>query len=112
MPVPLIIIDANSYLRFFDSNSPRFRQLLKTVAQMKEALFVTDQIVSEVRRNQVSLMARALAEYRKKLNLNAITLPIHFDADSDQIAEEWNKDWATLREQSVGLLARFDTYAE
>lgn len=87
----LIYIDANMYLRFFDSHSPEFKKLLKSVLEVKDKIFITSQIEDEVLRNKVEVFLRPFNEYAKQIKNVNIRLPEHLQDGEEKGLAEWNK---------------------
>jgi hypothetical protein len=102
----LIFIDSNIYLRFYDSNQPDFKQLLKSLIQLKGHIFVTRQIVDEVVRNKCQIFEQTFFNYLKQVNqtFNNVQLPEHLDIEKDEKIKEWNKRRKKLKEQNDHLI--------
>lgn len=86
----LIFIDANVYLRFYDSSGHKFKLLLKTLIELKENVFVTEQICSEVQRNKLSVAMKSFLANSKSLGIEKTTLPEHLDNEEDENLKRWN----------------------
>lgn len=86
----VIFIDANIYLRFYDSTSHHFKSLLNTLIELKESIFITEQICSEVNRNKLSAAMNSLLANQKSLDITTITLPEHLDNNEDEKLKQWN----------------------
>jgi hypothetical protein len=86
----LILIDANIYLRFYDSSSIEFKKLLKTLVELKENIFITEQIYSEVQRNKLSVAKGSFSANYKSLGITTTTLPEHLDNNADEKLRQWN----------------------
>ena len=52
---PLIFIDANIYLTFYEAKRDHLHKLLSSLKEASKYIFITEQIVDEVRRNQVRI---------------------------------------------------------
>jgi hypothetical protein len=102
----LVYIDSNIYLRFYDSNQLNFKQLLKSLIQLKENIFITRQIVDEVTRNKSSIFEQTFANYFKQVNqgFNNVQLPEHLDIGSNDKIKEWNKKRKSIKEQNDILI--------
>lgn len=60
--VPLrILIDANLYLRFYDARQAEYKKLLRTLVEIQDSIFITQQIVSEVQRNKLAVFQKSCA---------------------------------------------------
>ena len=112
----LIFIDANIYLRFFDSNSREYRALLNTLKDQEITcnLFVTEQIVNEVNRNKLAVAARSMNQYRKRVAKPPpkVAFPIHFGTNGDAPEEEWNREYRSWIGDHGKLKEDFEDGAE
>lgn len=86
----IIFIDANVYLRFYDSASNRFKSLLQTLIELKGSIFITEQICREVDRNKLSTAEKSFSANSKTLGIKKTTLPEHLDIDADEKLKKWN----------------------
>jgi hypothetical protein len=86
----IILIDANVYLRFYDSSGSKFRALLKTLVELKENIFITEQICSEVQRNKLSAAMNSFSANYKSLGIRKTSLPEHLDNNVDERLKQWN----------------------
>lgn len=85
-----LFIDANIYLRFYDSNSKEFKKLLKSLEEVKKNIFMTSQFQDEIERNKLGVFLRSFVSYEKQLVLNKVSLPEHLEASSDKELKNWN----------------------
>lgn len=108
----LILIDTNSYLRFYDSNIRDFKQLLPPIKELKDSIFITKQIVDEVNRNKLGCICRLLGNYRKHLNISKDMIPVHFDTDDNNAASDWNKRKEKLIEANEKLISELCDYTK
>ncbi|CAN1573482.1 PIN domain (DUF4935) [Flavobacteriaceae bacterium] len=79
----ILFIDANIYLRFFDSNQKEFKKLLEELLKIKSNLFITNQIVNEIERNKLSVFEKSINNYKNKINIENVFLPEHFATESN-----------------------------
>ena len=91
-----IYIDANIYLRFYLLDQPLFQKILPAVSGIEKEIFVTKQIVDEVKRNKINaFLAHAgnfFAQIPKSPNLPS------FDSVKDtQKAKDWRKKMSALK---------------
>jgi len=86
----MIFIDANIYLRFYDSSGNKFRSLLQTLVELKENIFITEQICSEVQRNKLSVAMNSFSANYKSLGIQKTSLPEHLDNNADERLKKWN----------------------
>lgn len=87
----VVLIDANIYLRFFDSNQKEFKKLLDHLIKIEKDLFITCQIVEEIERNKLSVFGKSIPNYKDKMKLNSVFLPEHFAMDSNNFdIINWN----------------------
>jgi len=106
---PIIFIDANIYLKFFEARRDHLRTMLAALKEAEPFVFVTRQIVQEVRRNQHQVFARQveqlLANIPSKLSLPSF----HGDANS-KARKQWNKRIATneAKLKAIGTKYRGD----
>ena len=87
----VIFIDANVYLRFYDTSSPKMKLLLKFITEIKDKIFITEQIRDEVNRNKLQSAINSFSMNFKELGIKKSTLPEHFDENHDKRLAEWNK---------------------
>ncbi len=86
-----IYIDANIYLGFYNSNRPEFKKLLASLSELKDKIFITEQIVDEVDRNKLTVFKQSLDNYVKQTTFINISLPEHMDEISTPKLSTWNK---------------------
>ncbi|MBN8677863.1 MAG: DUF4935 domain-containing protein [Chitinophagales bacterium] len=86
----LIFIDANMYLRFFDTNSSEYKKLLKSILEVKDNIFITDQIENEVLRNKMIVFLGTFNQYIKQIEGLKVNLPEHLD-EKEKKLNEWNQ---------------------
>lgn len=100
----VVLIDANVYLRFFDSNQRGFKKLLDFLLKIEKDLFITSQIVEEVERNKLSVFGKSIPNYKDKMKLHNIFLPEHFAMDSNNFdIINWNKKRKELENKNLLL---------
>jgi hypothetical protein len=89
----VIFIDANIYLRFYDSSGNKFRGLLKTLVELKDQIFITEQIYDEIQRNKLSVSLKSFSSNSKLIGvIKKTTLPEHLDNCVDEKLKKWNDD--------------------
>jgi len=98
----IIFIDANIYLRFFDSNSSEYKKLLKSLEEVKEHIFSTIQIRDEVERNKLQVFLRSFKEYTKNFCMSKVTLPEHLESDPTRTLKDWNKETGEILSKVKG----------
>lgn len=108
----IILIDANIYLRFYDSNISEFRKLLPTIKELKDSIFITKQIVDEVNRNKLKLICKTLDNYRGKIAISKDMIPIHFDTENNKEASDRNKKREKLIEDNKKLISELYDYTK
>lgn len=86
----IILIDANVYLRFYDSSASKLKSLLKTLVELKENIFITEQICSEVQRNKLTAAMNSFSANYKSLGIQKTSLPEHLDNNVDERLKQWN----------------------
>jgi len=100
----MIFIDTNIYLRFFDGNRKDLKKLLDTLLKVSDNIFITDQIVSEIERNKLSVFKQSINKYTNKLKIETVTLPEHFITDLKNVEiEDWNKQRETISKENEKL---------
>jgi hypothetical protein len=100
----VLLIDANIYLRFFDSNQKEFKKLLDFLLKIENDLFITKQIVDEVGRNKLSVFGKSIINYKKNINFDTVLLPEHFATDSNNYdIISWNKKRKELENNNLHL---------
>ncbi|MFT4907567.1 MAG: hypothetical protein ACI978_001650 [Oleispira sp.] len=93
----IIFIDANIYLRFYDSSGNKFRGLLKTLVELKDQIFITEQIYNEIQRNKLSVSLKSFFNNSKLIGvIKKTTLPEHLDSGVDEKLKAWNEDRAEI----------------
>ena len=84
----LLFIDANIYLRFYDTSFPDFKMLLNALIGLKDRIFITTQIVDEVTRNKAHVVQYTIEGYIQQAKLLRISVPEQLNEE----LKEWNKD--------------------
>lgn len=88
----LLYIDANIYLRFYDTNHAEFKKLLKSISELSTKIFFTSQFGYEIDRNKLNVFKQSISNYLKQAALSQTSLPEHLDeADSPKL-RDWNKN--------------------
>jgi len=87
----VFFIDANIYLRFYDTASIKLKKHLDTLSDIKEYIFITKQIRDEVVRNKLNVAIKSFISNYKDLGIKKTMLPEHFDEENKNIFSEWNK---------------------
>lgn len=95
----VIFIDANVYLRFYNTSGPKIKSLLKVLVEIKEKIFITEQIRDEVNRNKLKVAIKSFSEKFKVLGINNSILPEHFDEHHDKKLSIWNKKRTKIIDQ-------------
>jgi len=95
-----IFIDTNIYLRFYDSNGSEYKSLLKSIAELKEYIFITKQIENEIERNKLEVFLNSFTTYSKKINFEKVCLPEHLDKNGTLGFSQWNKTANKIKEDS------------
>ncbi len=105
----MIFIDTNIYLRFFDGNRKDLKKLLETLLKVSDKIFITDQIVSEIERNKLSVFKQSINNYTNKLKIETVALPEHFTTDLKNVEmEEWNKKREIISKENIKLTKEID----
>ena len=99
----IIFIDANIYLRFYDSSGNKFRSLLQTLVELKENIFITEQICSEVQRNKLSVAMNSFSANYKSLGIQKTSLPEHLDNNADERLKQWNDNRKNIIQEEEKL---------
>ncbi|HRK00814.1 MAG TPA: PIN domain-containing protein [Ignavibacteria bacterium] len=95
----LLFIDANIYLGFYNSNKPEFKKLLTSLIELKNQIFITDQISNEVNRNKLNIFRQSIDNYLKQNASSISLLPEHLDDSISSSLIEWNKERKVLNKQ-------------
>ncbi|MGV9013676.1 MAG: PIN domain-containing protein [Flavobacteriales bacterium] len=96
-----LFIDANIYLRFYDSNQESSKSLLKNISAVKDSILVTAQVVDEVKRNKANVFSVSFANYIAQMKqFGHVRLPDHLDV---QDVTEWNGAFKELGEKHKAL---------
>lgn len=96
-----IFIDANIYLRFYDSKAENYQKLLKTLQEVRKDIIVTYQIEDEIVRNRYRLFKDSLSQYITKSQPELIAIPAHISSKFDEEINEWNKERKKLHDQVI-----------
>lgn len=99
----IIFIDANVYLRFYDTSGNKFRSLLQTLVELKENIFITEQICSEVQRNKLSVAINSFSSNYKSLGIQKTSLPEHLDNNADERLKQWNDNRNNIIQEEENL---------
>ena len=102
----IVFVDANIFLRFYDSNKPEFKNLLDSLLEIKEHIFINLQIANEVSRNKLEVAHCSLQNYLKSANLTRVSLPKHFDTETLQI-QNWNQKSKDLYDEQDRIRKEF-----
>lgn len=94
-----LFIDANIYLRFYDSKAENYQKLLKTLQEVRKDIIVTYQIEDEIVRNRYRLFKDSLSQYITKSQPELISIPAHISAKFDSEINEWNTERKKIHEQ-------------
>src|SRR5690349_12955028 len=82
----LIFIDANKYLDLYKTAGSR--KLIPEILEQRDYIFVTGQVVDEVKRNKVNVAAVILDNYLGTLKqLQSIPAPKHFLGNNDEVKQ-------------------------
>jgi hypothetical protein len=100
----MLFIDANIYLRFYDSSQSEYKKLLKTMVEVKDAIFITEQLVSEVNRNKLTVFQSSCTDVVMDDAIKKRHLAEHFDPTENAIIKEWNKKRDALEKESQKLV--------
>jgi len=92
----LLYIDANIYLEFYKSNNPEYKKLLNSIVELKDKIFITEQFVFEIERNQLKIYKDSLKGYTEQSILERKQLPLHLD-DLETKISDWNRQRTKLR---------------
>lgn len=88
----IFYIDANIYLGLYNSNRPEYRKLIDSLIELKDNIFISNQIVYEVNRNKLSVFRASLDNYIKQTTLIKTQLPEQLDSDDSKNFKSWNTD--------------------
>lgn len=106
-----IFIDANIYLRFFDSNQREFKKLLEELEKIKANIFVTRQLVSEINRNKLDVFASSIINYSADIKMKKVIIPEHFHQKHHRInVLDWNNKRTEVHNSNSKLLENLDLF--
>lgn len=107
----VIFIDANIYLRFFDSNQRIFKKLLDELLKIENDIFITNQIVNEVNRNKLSVFEKSITNYKNKAVIEKVMIPEHFVMETNTIdIIKWNIKRKEIEEKNDILCNELETF--
>lgn len=84
----VLFIDANIYLRFYDTKAHEMSSLLKTLEQSSDDIFITTQITDEVNRNKLACALRSFKLYSDIPAFKKASLPVHYESSE---IDAWNQ---------------------
>ena len=93
----MLYIDANIYLELFKSSQASLKKLLPPIKALKDEIFITSQVVSEVNRNKVKIASEGLHDYVKNYKPPGAILPELLDEEGESKVKNWNKELVELR---------------
>ena len=105
-----LFIDSNIYLTFYANNSIKYQELLKPLLKLKKSIFITEQIVNEVNRRKLGLACQYFDDLNKKIGLNKVNLPKHFDTRDPSIAHDLNIKRNSIEKNEKQYEKKFDEY--
>jgi Domain of unknown function(DUF2779) len=88
----IVYIDANIYLRFFDTSDKELKKHLESIVTISDFIFITEQIKNEVSRRKLGAAQKSFDSNERKLGIDKTTLPEHLDLKDEKIVEKWNVD--------------------
>jgi hypothetical protein len=101
-----IFIDANIYLDFYILGQPKYQKLLPTLVAAKNDIFVSKQIVDEVRRNKCKKFLlhaeQFYATLPKKFNLPSFT------PTGGTAAKKWSKRISDLEKELIACASDYE----
>jgi hypothetical protein len=106
-----LFLDANIYLDFYEIQA--VKPLIEPLLEVREHVLVTEQVVSEVLRNKLTIANKKLEEYYKKLNISLALPDILTEnaiAEIDQEASQKLKELSSNLKEFKELLA--EVYAK
>ena len=104
----IIYIDANVYLRFYDTEIHKFKNLLKTVSELKNQILVTEQIRDEVLRNKLNVTIRSFSTNYKALGMDHAAFPEHLENEGADGLAVWNKKRRKLMDEEKLLRSEYN----
>jgi hypothetical protein len=87
-PPPLIFVDANIYLKFYEANRDHLRKLLAALGEAAPDVFMTRQIAFEVRRNQHKVFVEQVDQFVKAVP-DKLSLPSFHADGSTSVRKKW-----------------------
>lgn len=109
-----IFIDANVFLRFYDSNRSEYKKLLGSIDAFTDHFYITSQVADEVVRNRLGVAVQAARNIEKELQQVAkIALPEHFEdpvSEGAPTAKQWNQDLNEFRNKHKKLSSDLHSY--
>jgi hypothetical protein len=97
-PSPLLFIDANIYLKFYEARRDHLRTMLAALAEAAPYVFVTVQIENEVRRNQCNAFRKQISDMLKSVPSKLQWSSFHPRADS-ATRKNWNRRVTRLEQR-------------
>jgi hypothetical protein len=85
----LIFIDANQYLELYRTVWSKY--VLAAIQEQRDYIFVTAQVVDEVNRNKLKVVAKFMADQLPKLELNSVAFPDHLLSATEEIRSLRNR---------------------
>lgn len=114
----ILFIDANQYLDLYQRVEGK--KVLPAIQEQRDHIFVTEQVVHEVRRNKVQVAARFLSARLKNLELGSLALPDHLFSETETTVnpilsevqdirakiEKIQEQWKKLADEVLGQISR------
>lgn len=105
-----IFIDTNIYLNFYNNSSIHYQKLLHPLIEIKDSIFITEQIVNEVNRNKLEVACKCFEDFYKMLGIKKVNLPNHFDDKKKSVTSELNEEKESIIEMEEQYKKKFNDY--
>jgi hypothetical protein len=102
-----LFIDANIYLEFYDFNKPDLSKILNSLLELKDFIFINQQLVDEVRRNKLKVAQRSFIFYLSNTTVKPFELPISIDGNELE-DEGFNQEIRYLYEKQQELTSKLN----
>jgi hypothetical protein len=105
----LLFIDSNKYLDLYRTN--KGKKLIGPLREQAGFIFITKQVVSEIKRNKVLVAASFLSEQFKELRLESFAVPDHLTGLSPDQADDIHKQLKDLKRAIEKINQDINAYA-
>lgn len=100
----IIFIDTNIYLRFYDQDLTQYKSLIPVLGEIKDYLFITEQIKNEILRNKTLLSVKFFNDKLRKIKeikLRDLAIPKEYQPNHSRGIDDHNEKVKNLEHQFI-----------